>query len=294
MRMWKRLKSGKDLSLAAAAVAIVSAYSPLSSAAVINPEDHGLGLPAVPADVRSSWSYLNDRKSPPREETLQERAFSGFNHAALKRSFEDLNRDYNRREAYDQVSLEEQREHIKKVQEFGKSMLNEVKGHEIRRQMKKARKAIDSEPTLKALSKPVSWVAAGVAFYHGEAVDIKLSDQERIKAGINVPKRAGRVNLSSRWLSAAIDFLTGRPPVERDVSGAPIAPPEGYRFSVGRGLPLGVSSGLSYGSNQALMASLSRPIVPNLVGVVDSTRPMGNRATVVGEGRVRLQYDLRF
>lgn len=218
----------------------------------------------------------------------------------LRLKYLDVNRQYDIRKEHHLIGREEERNHQDQVHDFARHVVNELKNHHIREQSSKAAKAVDNSEVLSAAKVPVQVAAGAVAIYHGAPVNLKLSDETRVKLRTVVPDQRGDVELRTPVLSSSVNF-NGKMRQDPYQLGVPVDPTrveDRYRFSVGRGIPLlDLQSGLSYGMTSRLITgSVSKQLTDNLSCVVDKTKQLGpdQSSAYNGQESVKILYGMTF
>jgi hypothetical protein len=239
-------------------------------------------------------SYLSDINHAPDPEFLN----SLVDHQTvlnLNQQYQDMNRDFELKQKYGLVDMNQEQSHGNDVTHYGRQAFAEVRKYQTNREVKRLRKAVDRDETLRALMKPAAIVGAGAAFYSGTPVNVQLDDDTKIRAIANGPSQTGQFSLLSSMGTTSLDFDLNKPDPNKAYTADPRGQIERYRFSFSRGLPIwDLTSGFYYGgSTSSVGASLSKNLMPHLTAVVDSVRPL-QQGRYFSEESLRFFYGVTF
>lgn len=248
----------------------------------------------------SNSSYLANRKEGlTREQDAMEEIISHDRVLRKKQEFSDMTRNYDMRSNYNVVSKEEERQHLEQMNSFSKSVVSEVRDQQVKKNLRNLRQASEREENLRAIRRPVEFLAGLYAFYQGEPVKVKLADSKdtKVEASAVLPSKTASVGVSSPIVNGGVSHsISAQEANQKNVGIQDQPKAETTTVSLSRPLPWAMSSGISYGvATTTMTASLSKGIAGGLSSTVQSTRSLqpGNTGTVNQES-VRLDYGVRF
>ena len=260
------------------------------------------------AQVRPSWatqsaselgansSFLNGRVSDNASSTKDELIAPAMA-SQMKLQYEDMNRSYDQRATYAQVSPEEARQHSQAMRDFSKSMALTVGRYQLSQNLEKVRQFAENDPILGTLKNPAALIAAGVAIYGGQPVRVRIGDDVHMTAKAHGPSREGQFAVQSSVVNTTVDVKAGSRSDEEERQQKALDPTrrdERFRLGFSRGLPVwDLQSGVSYGGTTGTMtASVSKQLNRNLTCVVDSSHNLTTAQS--SEESLKLLYGLRF
>ncbi|MFL5813072.1 MAG: hypothetical protein ACJ763_05800 [Bdellovibrionia bacterium] len=257
-------------------------------------------------NLRPTWSHRSQVTEAPNCSYLND-----TNHAAdplflnhlvdqktvlnLNQQYQDMNRDYELKQKYGLVDMNQEQNHGSDLSHFGKQAFAEVRKYQANREAKRLKKAVDREESLKAFMKPAAIVGAGAAIYSGTPVNLEIDEDTRFRAVANGPSQTGQFSLLSNMGTTSLDFDLNKPDPNKAYTADPRGQIERYRLSFSRGLPLwDLTSGVYYGgSTTSVGASISKSLMPHLTAVIDSVRPL-QQGRYFSEESLRFFYGLTF
>jgi hypothetical protein len=203
---------------------------------------------------------------------------------AMMQEYNDRTRDYEMRSNYGLTDMASTAAYGTQTQPYTDNMSSAVKTGQI--------------------SAPVAYTGSVASFYFGNALDTHLNDDTRLWARADVPNQTGEVKVWSPIVNSSMSVdNSDYAKMALGAGGQPARDPSGniherYRMAVNRGLSIwDFSSELSYGATSSTVhAALSKPIVGNLTGIVESVHPAGAalQAGAPPEQIVRLAYGITF
>jgi hypothetical protein len=218
------------------------------------------------------------------------------NHNALdlRQKYDDMNRDYEMRQAYGLNTVADSVGHNSQVSDLGRDAMQRTAAY----QGQQAQASVASNPNMQPLVVPATVVGGAAALYRGSGVNVINSGNIKLRAKASVRNQTTGLELISPIVHGSVD-MTMTAPTTADTYAPldPMARIERYRLSLTRNLPFDVSSGVYYGTTTSTMsASLSRKITDHLTAVVDTAKTMDPSLEVISpsEQSLRLLYGLRF
>lgn len=235
----------------------------------------------VGSQVEINSTYLNNFKY--RATTFDILAGDSNYGYRKQQEYNELVRDYELRSTYHLLSRYEESAYQKRIQDYSKSMLTELRKMHTDAETRKMRKNAEKDPNARIIVKPAVVLAGIYAFYSGEKMNWSLSSDTQLTAQTKIEERWGNFELLSPSINGSIFVSQPKASSEATDGAVQTAPDpkakkaDRVRTSVSRAIPVfDLSSAVSYGADsRSFTASLSRPLMPYVTGVVDSTRTLG-------------------
>ncbi|MBC7693027.1 MAG: hypothetical protein H7222_14790 [Methylotenera sp.] len=207
--------------------------------------------------------------------------------ADMQMRYNDMNREYDMRKTHDLVSMEEEREHNRKMSQFSRQAATAYGRGHVAVKLANLQRSIENEPSL---ARPAAVVVAAAAIYTGKEMKYRVTDDTHLVGRTDGPNREANFRIDSPLLDSRLDYKAGFD----DQPANLLNQHETMKVSVARGLPLwNLRSGLTYGSSSATVtASISKQLNPNLTCVVDSAH--SSRSDQTSQESVKLYYGLSF
>lgn len=262
-------------------------------------------------DLRPSWvgtsacemapaniSFLNDLTHTDSDSGLSMGKVVGTHSGdAVWQRYMDESRSYEMRTNFGLTSMGDQQAHTNAIQSMQNDIFNSVRDN----QAEQTQKQVDQASKRDQISKPVVVTTTAASIYMGTPINVGLSDSTRFTARTDITQQLGEFKLWSPAMNGAFQVDARTPDQVTTRCGNlqdPNARCERYKVSLSRGLPISdVRSDVVYGgSSNVVRASLTKPIVGNLVSVLEAARPMSGNVgpQAVAEDTFKLGYSLRF
>lgn len=263
------------------------------------------------ANLRPTWlqddrtipvnaSYFSCRQSmdlrPAWESKLFDRRFA----ANMRQEYEDRTRDYEMRQQYGLLDMTGVMAFNSTMTDMRHDLVNQMRQMQVQGYQQNMKTAAQNGE----VSRPVMLTGSVTSFYMGNPVDVTFAPTARLWARADIPNQVGEVRFSNPYANTDV-AVNASPNAQAGPNSIPSIDPttgqpfERYKVSLSRLLPLwDLSSGVTYGgSSSTVRASVSKPIVGNLTGVVENVSPVTAVAAAAGapnERTVRVVYGLNF
>ena len=205
-------------------------------------------------------------------QTLSQQMLS--NHAVqdIEQQYLARTRDYDMRKNSGIATTVDEGSYVSDVTSMGKSMYTAARMTPLRQYQQ----GFHDSASQGGVSKPVAVVGTAVALGSGTPIPIDLGDDTRCTWVGDLLNQHGELNLVSPFLNAHVEMNMKDAAQDPSQPLDPTGDAERYKVSVNREVAFQVTSSVTYGSSSSsFAASLSRPIISNLSGSVNTTRPVG-------------------
>ncbi|MGK5089778.1 hypothetical protein WDW86_19680 [Bdellovibrionota bacterium FG-2] len=230
-----------------------------------------------------------------RYSTFELRTYQGLQSHELARAFFEGNTKFSY-DAFEQMKNYNRERGLKRARDMAGDVARDERVKSIYRQ-------------IRPYVKPVVLIGAVWGFYFGTPAEWQVTEATKLSArwcgktpemsammgGIpflpDCEAQSGSLSLASPVANGSFDLRTAIP-----AATDPFSRNERYKFSLSRGLPWSMSTGVSYGGTTSTGSGLlSKQISEHVTAVVDSLRPVGEVAAVrPSEETIKVLYGISF
>jgi hypothetical protein len=212
----------------------------------------------------------------------------------IRQQYDDINRDYEFRRSYGLVDSYSEQAHTDQMSSLGQSAMQRFESYNGQQTEQGAKAMMNRNPDLHPLMGPIGVVGGAAALYRGSGVNMRVTDDTKVRAKASVRDRTGGLELNSPVIHGSIDMKVSTPSTVDPSAPPPLDPlsrDERYRVSLSRALPFDIASGISYGTTTSTMsASLSKRLTTNLTAVVGAARTMDQNLEALSPSEQSLKF----
>ena len=250
-----------------------------------------LAGPAQNARDLANGDWRASRKLEPMgftESLIDERASN-----RLRQKFDDMTRSYEWRERFSLTTLHDEEIRASQNSSFAMNAFNELQATHVERRLRQVTETQPGESITDASRASVAIAGTAAALYVGIPIRLRPTRESVLTIRSRAYTGTGSIELQNAEMVTAMSYSIN--PGDRTPGSA--LSDERIGLQASRPLPIAeLTSGMTYGSTSGLVtASLSRPLLPNLALVGDSSHSLGAaNVNKPAQERVSVLYQLSF